>query len=64
MNWAAVSDYLAMGGYGLYVWGAFGMAGLVVALEVAQLALRGRALRRRAARANGAGADARVEAEA
>jgi heme exporter protein D len=64
MNWTAVSDFLAMGGYGLYVWGSFGMAGLVVALEVAQLALRGRALRQRSAHAAGFGADVGAKADA
>jgi heme exporter protein D len=52
MNWTSASDFLAMGGYGLYVWGSFGMAALLVALEVAQLALRRRALRTRAADAS------------
>ena len=33
-----------MGGYGLYVWGAFGMCAVVLALEVALVALRRRAL--------------------
>ncbi|RZL68382.1 MAG: heme exporter protein CcmD [Variovorax sp.] len=64
MSWVAVFDYLAMGGYGLYVWGSFGMAGLVVALEVAQLALRRRALRRRTAPAASLGADAGTGAQA
>ena len=47
MNWAGAADFLAMGGYGLYVWGAFGMVALVIGLEVAQLALRRRMLRAR-----------------
>ena len=25
MNWASASDFFAMGGYGLYVWGAYGV---------------------------------------
>lgn len=37
MNWSSVSDFLAMGGYGLYVWGSFGMVALVIAIEVRQL---------------------------
>ncbi len=44
MNWNDLSGFLAMGGHGLYVWGAFGMTALVVALEVWQLAARRRAL--------------------
>ncbi len=45
MNWASVSDFLAMGGYGLYVWGSFGMCALVLVVECASLALRRKALR-------------------
>lgn len=39
-NWANLSSFLQMGGYGLYVWGSFGMAAAVMAAEC--LALRGR----------------------
>jgi heme exporter protein D len=39
-----MADYLAMGGYGFYVWGAFGMTALVLVIEV----LGVRARRRRA----------------
>ncbi|MFM9879962.1 MAG: heme exporter protein CcmD [Burkholderiaceae bacterium] len=44
MNWASLSDFLAMGGYGLYVWGSFGMVALTLAAEVTQLLLRRKAL--------------------
>jgi len=37
-------DYLAMGGYGFFVWGAYGVTALLVALEVLSV----RARRRRA----------------
>lgn len=40
MNWNTLTDFVAMGGYGLYVWGAFGMAALSMAGEM--LALRAR----------------------
>ncbi len=33
MNWNSLGDFLAMGGYGLYVWGSFGMTALVLAVE-------------------------------
>ena len=33
-----------MGGYGLYVWGSFGMCAAVLVLEVVLLALRRRAV--------------------
>jgi len=45
MNWSSWSEFAAMGGYGLYVWGAFGMSAFAVALEIAQLRARRRALR-------------------
>jgi heme exporter protein D len=45
MNWHSVGDFLAMGGYGLYVWGSFGMTALVLAVECWAVAQRRRALR-------------------
>ena len=29
-----MSEFLAMGGYGFYVWGSYGMAALCIVLEV------------------------------
>ncbi|WP_295644391.1 heme exporter protein CcmD [uncultured Methylibium sp.] len=46
MNWSSVSDFLAMGGYGLYVWGSFGMVALAIAIEVWQLFSRRAAQKR------------------
>ena len=46
MNWTSWSDFVAMGGYGLYVWGSFGMVALVMVAEVAQIAGRRRSLAR------------------
>ena len=40
MHWNSVSEFLAMGGYGLYVWGSFGLTAAVVVGEV--LAVRAR----------------------
>jgi heme exporter protein D len=34
MIWNSWNDFWAMGGYGLYVWGSFGVTALCVALEV------------------------------
>ena len=34
MIWNSWSDFWAMGGYGLYVWGSFGVTALCVALEM------------------------------
>ena len=45
MIWNDWSDFFAMGGYGLYVWGSLGMCVLVPLIEVTQLSLRKRALR-------------------
>jgi heme exporter protein D len=33
MNWGSASAFFEMGGYGLYVWGAYGLAALVAVLE-------------------------------
>ena len=34
MTWGSLNEFLAMGGYGFYVWGSYGMALLCVALEI------------------------------
>jgi heme exporter protein D len=33
MQWNSLQDFLHMGGYGLYVWGSYAMALLVMVLE-------------------------------
>ncbi|NHC07935.1 heme exporter protein CcmD [Azonexus fungiphilus] len=33
MYWNSFSDFLAMGGYGLYVWGSFGVTALAMLIE-------------------------------
>jgi heme exporter protein D len=45
MNWSSFGEFAAMGGYGLYVWGSFGMCALVLASELLALRLRRNALR-------------------
>ena len=40
-----MTEFIAMGGYGLYVWGSFGMCIVVLTVEVALLAARRSALR-------------------
>ncbi len=40
MNWQSLDQFLHMGGYGLYVWGAYGVTLLVLLAEV--LAVRRR----------------------
>jgi len=43
LYWKSLDDFLAMGGYGLYVWGSFGMVALVLAMELWALRLRRKA---------------------
>jgi heme exporter protein D len=38
MNWSSASEFWAMGGYGLYVWGSFGVTTVLMAFEVWQAA--------------------------
>ena len=42
MNWA---EFLSMGGYGLYVWGSYGLALTAMGVEVLLLVRRRKALR-------------------
>ena len=44
MNWSSLSDFFSMGGYGLYVWGSFGVTAVVIAGELVSLRSRRRAL--------------------
>ena len=50
MQWGSVSEFFAMGGYGLYVWGAYAVTAAVIAAEVVALVRRGRTLRARGGR--------------
>ena len=43
MNWASWSDFWAMGGYGLYVWGSYAVTAALVVLEIVLLGMRRRA---------------------
>ena len=42
MSWASWSDFLAMGGYALYVWGSYGVTAGLIAVEVIMLLVRRR----------------------
>ena len=53
MQWGSVSEFFAMGGYALYVWGAYLVSAVVIAVEVATLVRRDRTLRARAGRIAG-----------
>ena len=48
MQWGSVGEFLAMGGYGGYVWGAYGVTFLVLAGEVITVVRGTREARRRA----------------
>ncbi len=37
MNWGSLGEFLAMGGYGFYVWGSYGVAVLCICLEIISL---------------------------
>jgi heme exporter protein D len=34
MIWNSVADFWAMGGYGLYVWGSFGVTAALMGIEI------------------------------
>ncbi len=44
MNWASWNDFVAMGGYGLYVWGSYGVTLGFMVTEIVLLMLRKRGL--------------------
>jgi len=47
MEWQSGTAFWSMGGYGLYVWGSFGVTALGVALEIGLLRSGQRSLRNR-----------------
>jgi heme exporter protein D len=42
MKWASLTDFIGMGGYGLYVWGSYLVTTALIAIEVMMLAARQR----------------------
>jgi heme exporter protein D len=44
MNWGSLDAFWHMGGYGLYVWGSYGVTALCLVAEVWLLATRRRTL--------------------
>jgi heme exporter protein D len=46
MTWNSMSDFWHMGGYGLYVWGSFGVCAVALVAERVLLKLRIGAIRR------------------
>ena len=56
MIWNSASDFFAMGGYGLYVWGAYGVTLVCMTAEPVLVVMRHRAAQRALAEGAGAGA--------
>ena len=50
MNWHSWSDFLAMGGYALYVWGSYALTLAVLIGEIVALVMRRRGLVERLAK--------------
>ena len=50
MNWGSWQEFFAMGGYGFYVWGSYLVTAVLIAIEIAALASRRRAVERPASR--------------
>jgi heme exporter protein D len=44
MTWGGLDNFLAMGGYGLYVWGSYGVTLVLLLAEIVLLARRRRTL--------------------
>ncbi|MGP1676940.1 MAG: heme exporter protein CcmD [Burkholderiales bacterium] len=42
MNWGSWQNFLAMGGYGLYVWGSYAVTLVVLVAEIVALVTRRR----------------------
>ena len=53
MSWGSVGEFLHMGGYGLYVWGSYGVSFAALAIEAVALACRERSTVRRLQREAG-----------
>jgi len=48
MHWSSLSEFISMGGYGLYVWGSYALTLVLLGGEVFMLLKRKRDLSRRA----------------
>ncbi len=55
MNWGSFDAFIAMGGYGLYVWGSYLVTAAALAIEVALLIVRRRRTLRMLAHLHGTG---------
>ncbi len=52
MNWASGSDFFAMGGYALYVWGSYAVTAGLIVVEIILLRNRQRAALEQLGRSN------------
>ena len=43
MQWGSIDNFLAMGGYGFFVWGSYGVTLVIIAAEIWALRNRSRA---------------------
>ena len=50
MNWHSWSEFLAMGGYALYVWGSYAVTLVVLIVEIVALVMRRRGVIERLAK--------------
>jgi heme exporter protein D len=50
MNWGSAGAFFAMGGYGFYVWGSYGVTAVFLILEVVLVMLRKRTITQRLSR--------------
>jgi heme exporter protein D len=62
MNWGSASEFFAMGGYGLYVWGSYGVALAALLAEPWMVARRHRRALAEAAEASADDASIEVPA--
>jgi len=58
MQWGSVENFLAMGGYGFFVWGSYGVTLAIIAAEIWALRQRRRAALGQVARASSSGRSA------
>lgn len=56
MNWQSAGDFFAMGGYGVYVWGAYAVTAACMLAEPVLVTLRHRQARRALLNADDEGA--------
>jgi heme exporter protein D len=53
VNWNSAAEFLAMGGYGLYVWGAYAVCAACMTIEPVTVTLRHRRARQALAESEG-----------